>query len=59
MKFNSLVYSLLMILVWGSTVQNAFAGDNLSVIAVGDIMMGSTGERGLLPPRTVSIYLKT
>ena len=51
MKFNNLVYSLLMILVWGSAGQNAFAGDNLSVIAVGDIMMGSTGQRGLLPPQ--------
>ncbi len=50
MKFNTLIYPFLMILIWGSVGQNAFAVDNLSVIAVGDIMMGSTGQRGLLPP---------
>ncbi len=53
-----------MILVWGSVGQNAFAGDILSVIAVGDIMMGSTGQGGVLPPedghdlfKNVSQYL--
>jgi poly-gamma-glutamate capsule biosynthesis protein CapA/YwtB (metallophosphatase superfamily) len=50
MKFNHWIYPLLMILVWGPVGQNALAGDNLSVVAVGDVMMGSTGQRGVLPP---------
>lgn len=64
MKCNALIYSFLMILIWGLVGQNALAGDDLSVIAVGDIMMGSTGQRGILPPedgrdlfKNVSQYL--
>jgi poly-gamma-glutamate capsule biosynthesis protein CapA/YwtB (metallophosphatase superfamily) len=34
----------------GSFCQKTCAGDTLSVVAVGDIMMGSQGSRGILPP---------
>ncbi len=46
MKIYKIIFFFLIILF----CQNTFAGDYLSVIAVGDIMMGSTGQRGILPP---------
>lgn len=64
MKIYKTFIFLLIILIWGGVGQNTQAGDSLSVIAVGDIMMGSTGQRGILPPedgrdlfKNVSPYL--
>ncbi|MBA4393093.1 MAG: capsule biosynthesis protein CapA [Desulfobacca sp.] len=42
---------LFVILVLAALIyQKILAGDCLTVVAVGDIMMGSTGLRGILPP---------
>lgn len=50
MKRNYFIFFLLLVFVTGSFLPKTFAGDYLTVIAVGDIMMGSTGLRGILPP---------
>jgi poly-gamma-glutamate capsule biosynthesis protein CapA/YwtB (metallophosphatase superfamily) len=44
------IFFFLIILMIGAMDKKVFGADVLTVIAVGDIMMGSTGQRGLLPP---------
>lgn len=41
---------LFVLLFTGTIDQTTLAGEPLTLIAVGDIMMGSTGHRGVLPP---------
>jgi hypothetical protein len=50
--FKSFPAGLLIffLLITGAHGQKTYAGDFLSVVAVGDIMMGSHGPRGILPP---------
>jgi len=44
------VLFLFIVLITGGFYPKTSAGEHLTIIAVGDIMMGSTGPRGLLPP---------
>jgi hypothetical protein len=48
LKQPFLLLFVVVLVAWGG--QKASAGDYLTVVAVGDIMMGSTGLRGVLPP---------
>ena len=43
-------FLIFFVLITGCFCQKACAGDFLSIVAVGDIMMGSQGSRGILPP---------
>ncbi len=44
------VYLLIILIFVVLGIQKALAGEHLTVVAVGDIMMGSTSLRGILPP---------
>lgn len=48
--FLQIILFLLFLLITGGIYQRTYAGDYLSIVAVGDIMMGSHGPRGILPP---------
>jgi len=50
MNRHKAILFLVITIIIGAANQKVFGGDVLTVIAVGDIMMGSTGQRGLLPP---------
>ncbi|OGP49383.1 MAG: hypothetical protein A2Y79_09670 [Deltaproteobacteria bacterium RBG_13_43_22] len=50
LKFNKTFFLIFSVLISGVIGQKTYPGDYLSVVAVGDIMMGSTGSRGILPP---------
>jgi len=45
-----LVQAFMMVLIIFQIAEQAFPGEQLVVAAVGDIMMGSSGPRGILPP---------
>jgi hypothetical protein len=47
---NKLILFVLIVLGFGFINQKTWAGETLSVVAVGDIMMGSHGTKGILPP---------
>jgi poly-gamma-glutamate capsule biosynthesis protein CapA/YwtB (metallophosphatase superfamily) len=49
-KYKPIFFLILSLLGGGFFSQKVGAGESLSVVAVGDIMMGSQGERGVLPP---------
>ena len=44
------VFLIFLVFIAGFFYQNSSAGEYLSVIAVGDIMMGSLSQKGRLPP---------
>ncbi|MFH0787224.1 MAG: CapA family protein [Pseudomonadota bacterium] len=50
MKPKQPVYLLFILIFMVLGVQKTLAGEHLTVVAVGDIMMGSTSLRGILPP---------
>jgi hypothetical protein len=50
MRTHKTIFFFIVTLLIGAADQKALGGQVLSIIAVGDIMMGSTGRRGLLPP---------
>ncbi|MGA3084337.1 MAG: CapA family protein [Thermodesulfobacteriota bacterium] len=50
MKPKKAVCLFFLVLIAGLVYQKSYAGDVLSVVAVGDIMMGSLGQKGRLPP---------
>jgi poly-gamma-glutamate capsule biosynthesis protein CapA/YwtB (metallophosphatase superfamily) len=49
-KFFQAILLIFFLWITGFHGQRTYAGDFLSVIAVGDIMMGSHGPKGILPP---------
>jgi len=44
------IFLLLGLLLCGVNYMNAYANDNLTIVAVGDIMMGTTYPENILPP---------
>jgi poly-gamma-glutamate capsule biosynthesis protein CapA/YwtB (metallophosphatase superfamily) len=50
LKSQKAIFLFFLVLIAGLLHQKAYAGDYLSVVAVGDIMMGSLGQKGRLPP---------
>jgi len=50
LKPKKVVFIFFIVLLSGLVHQKSYAGDVLSVVAVGDIMMGSLGQKGRLPP---------
>jgi poly-gamma-glutamate capsule biosynthesis protein CapA/YwtB (metallophosphatase superfamily) len=49
-KSFQVIFLILITLITGACCKKASAGELLSVVAVGDIMMGSHGPKGILPP---------
>jgi hypothetical protein len=50
LKSFHVIFLIFIMLILSSFFQKASAGEFLSVVAVGDIMMGSHGPKGILPP---------
>jgi poly-gamma-glutamate capsule biosynthesis protein CapA/YwtB (metallophosphatase superfamily) len=49
-KFLQTVFLFFFLLISGTFFSNTSAAESLSLVAVGDIMMGSHGPKGILPP---------
>lgn len=50
LNLKKAVFLFFLVLITGLVYQKSYAGEHLSIVAVGDIMMGSLGQKGRLPP---------
>jgi poly-gamma-glutamate capsule biosynthesis protein CapA/YwtB (metallophosphatase superfamily) len=49
-KVSPAIFILFSLLITGVFFSNTCSAEHLSIVALGDIMMGSNGPRGILPP---------